>query len=326
MTDQLGLFGSDPPPSVRAVGPAEAPQELRALAGRLPRGARLGTSSWSFPGWAGLVYDREVSTRILAREGLAAYAKHPLMGTVGVDRSYYRSLEAADFRAYADAVPDGFRFLVKADRLVTSPLDPDAGSVRTRNPLFLDAAWATDVVVGPMVDGLGAKAGPLLFQLSPMPASLVDGPERFASRLATFLEGLPAGPLYAVELRTPALLTPAYVDALETAGAVHCHTVHPAMSGLDEQLRAFPPRQDRPLVARWMLHAGLRYEAARDRYEPFDRLVDEDPTSRSALAEAVVAATTAGSEAFVVVNNKAEGSSPISVERLARAVAERVRA
>ena len=322
MTHQLGLFGDDPPPAARAVGPAEPSAEVVATARRLPRGVLLGTSSWSFPGWTGLVWDREVSQRILAREGLRAYAEHPLHRTVGLDRTYYRSLPAGELRAYADQVPDDFRFLVKADRLVTSPLDPASSSVRERNPLFLDPRWAGEVVVEPLLRGMGPKAGPLLFQFSPFPASLVDGPEAFARRLGRFLEALPAGPLYAVELRTPGLLGEAYVAALRGAGAVHAYTMHPAMSPLDEQLRLLPPGEDGPLVVRWMLHAGLRYEAARDRYAPFDRLVDEDRPSRESIAGAVAAALEAGREAFVVVNNKAEGSAPRSVARLAERIVE----
>jgi uncharacterized protein YecE (DUF72 family) len=321
MTDQLGLFGDDPPPAARSVGPAEPSPETRELARRLPPRLRLGTSSWSFPGWTGLVWDREVSQRILAREGLRAYAEHPLHRTVGLDRTYYRSLPAGELRAYADQVPDDFRFLVKADRLVTSPLDPASSGVRERNPLFLDPRWAAEVVVEPLIRGMGPKAGPLLFQFSPFPPSLVDGPEAFARRLGRFLGALPAGPLYAVELRTPGLFGEAYAAALRQTGAVHAYTVHPAMASLDEQLRLLPPGEDGPLVVRWMLHAGLRYEAARDRYAPFDRLVDEDRPSRASIVGAVAAALEAGREAFVVVNNKAEGSAPRSVARLAERIA-----
>lgn len=322
MTDQLGLFGDDPPPAARAVGPADPSPAARAAARHLPPGVRLGTSSWSFPGWAGLVWDRETSQRILVREGLPAYAEHPLLRTVGLDRTYYRSLPAEELRAYADDVPADFRFLVKADRLVTSPLDPSDSAIRERNPRFLDAAWAAEAVVEPFRDGMAHRAGPLLFQFSPFPASLVGGAEAFAQRLGAFLQALPPGPLYAVELRTDALLTPDYVEALRVAGAVHAYTVHPAMSPLDEQLRRIPPGRDGPLVVRWMLHAGLKYQAARDRYDPFDRLVDEDLPSRSSIAGAVAAALDAGREAFVVVNNKAEGSAPLSVERLAGRIAE----
>ena len=59
------------------MGPAPVSDEVRALGERMPQGLFLGTSSWSFPGWAGLVYDREAAQSMLARQGLAAYAQHP---------------------------------------------------------------------------------------------------------------------------------------------------------------------------------------------------------------------------------------------------------
>ena len=43
------------------VVPASAGEDLIELALRLPATLRLGTSSWSFPGWAGLVYAERVS-------------------------------------------------------------------------------------------------------------------------------------------------------------------------------------------------------------------------------------------------------------------------
>ena len=172
-----------------------------------------------------------------------------------------------------------------------------------------------------MVEGLGAKAGPILFQFSPFSPNLVGGRGRFLERLHTFLSALPAGPLYSVELRTPALLTEEYGSVLEDTGVAHCFTVHPAMSPLAEQLRVIRAYEQPAMVVRWMLHAGLKYEVARDRYEPFDRIVDEDPDSLDRITVAVFDALVAEREAFVVVNNKAEGSSPLSVVRLAKRLA-----
>lgn len=322
MDPQLGLFPQEPaPPDTAFVGPADVPDRLAAIARRLPRDLRLGTSSWSFPGWQGIVYDRAVPQRTLARHGLTAYASHPLLRTVGIDRTYYRPMEAEDFRAYADAVPSDFRFLVKANRLTTSPVDPESYGVRKENPRFLDAAYATEAMVEPMMEGLGAKAGPLLFQFSPMSAGVVGGAERFFERLHAFLDALPRGPLYTVELRTPAFLDDPYVRLLEETGAAHCYNVHPAMAPLSRQLGRISPFHQPALVVRWMLHEGLAYEAARDRYEPFDRIVDEDETSRERIAVAVLDALVAEHSAFVIVNNKAEGSAPLSVCRLAERIA-----
>ena len=80
---QQNLFGAPPPPPEKTVGPAAVADDLQALADRLSPRIRLGTSSWSFPGWEGIVFDRKASTAVLARRGLGAYARHPLLRAVG---------------------------------------------------------------------------------------------------------------------------------------------------------------------------------------------------------------------------------------------------
>lgn len=318
MSVQLGLFpDADPSPRAGPVGPAPPDERIRRLADALPPGLRLGTSSWSFPGWAGTVYDRTATERTLAKAGLPAYAQHPLLRTAGIDRSYYRPIPEAVFRAYAEDVPEDFRFLVKADRRLTSPTDPDAPGRRAANPDFLDPEYAIREVVGPAVEGLGAKLGPLLFQFPPGPAEHFGGPAAFADRLARFLRALPNGPLYAIELRTADLMTDGYAAALESNGAAHGYTVHPAMPPLERQTALVMPHYQPALVIRWMLGSGLAYETARKRYDPFDRLVDEDAPTRHAIALTVLDALIAEREAFVIANNKAEGSAPLTLRCLA---------
>ena len=309
------------PPSRDALA-GDPGDRVRELASSLPAEVRLGTSSWSFPGWAGLVYDRQASERTLARDGLAAYARHPLFGTVGVDRTYYRPMTAEALAEYASSVPDGFRFVVKAHQDVTlRRLRSGSGPHATWEPngRFLDAAYASDAVVAPFVEGLGRRGGAIVFQLSPERVSANEA-ARFPDQIAAFLEALPKGPGYAVEVRSRGLFTDSYLDALAANAAAHCYTVYPSMPSLGEQTaKALPPQQ--PFVlCRWMLHAGQRYEDARRRYAPFDRLVDEDTDSRTAIARAAVDAAAARVPVYVIANNKAEGSAPLSLERLAAEV------
>lgn len=309
--EQFDLFG------VRAgVAPAEADPALRALRRLVPDRIRLGTSSWSFPGWAGVVYAATHSEQALARDGLAAYAAHPLLRAVSIDRTYYASIAEQDYARYAAAVPDDFRFLVKADRLLT---DPEAEA--TTGVHWLDPEHAALAVATPAMRGLGPKLGAIVFQFSPRGAGRHAGPVRFAAMLTDFLGALPRGPVYAVELRTPALMTRAYAAALEHTGTAHCYTVHSSMLPIAEQLRRIPVAANPRLIVRWMLHAGLDYEGAQAQYAPFNRLVDEDPATREMIARACVTAALDERDAIVGINNKAEGSAPLSAFRLAEAIA-----
>ena len=75
-----------------------------------------------------------------------------------------------------------------------------------------------------------------------------------------------------------------------------------------------------PIVARWNLQAGRAYEEARADYFPFDRLVEEDEPTRAAVANLAARAAARGRGVFVTINNKAEGSAPLSVLRLAEVI------
>jgi len=331
---QLELFGPAPGVAAEPERPPEPPapapvsEELRELGARLPPDLRLGTSSWSFPGWTGLVYARAAGPELLAREGLPAYARHPLFRTVGLDRTFYGPVPVETFRAWAAAVPDDFRFLVKAHEALTLPRFPLHERYGARrgedNPTFLDPAYARDAVVAPLVEGLGARAGPLVFQFPPQDVQALGGPSAFADRLHGFLAALPAGPLYAVELRNRELYTAEVADVLEDVGVIPVLSVWRQLPALPQQAWRLRSRAGSALVVRWMLPPELGYEEARQLYAPFDRLVNENPGVRSDIAGLAVEALVEGRPVYVTINNKAEGSAPVSIERLAAAVAARL--
>ncbi|WP_308645952.1 hypothetical protein [Ottowia beijingensis] len=77
-----------------AVGDA-----TRTLAAALPHGLHLGTSSWHFPGWAGLVWGGDYAEATLSKHGLVAYARHPLLRSVSLDRAFYRPSPPPSTRA-----------------------------------------------------------------------------------------------------------------------------------------------------------------------------------------------------------------------------------
>jgi uncharacterized protein YecE (DUF72 family) len=320
--DQLALFAfePEPEPEKRGVEAAAQPEEIEALGRELPQEIHLGGSTWSFPGWAGLVYDRSYPTSKLAREGLAAYARHPLLRCIGVDRTHYAPVEAGELARYREAVPDGFLFLVKAHEACTLARFPDHaryGAQRGQeNALFLDPAYAADQVVAPFVEGIGG-AGALLFQFAPQS---LGSPAAFAGRLHAFLAALPRGPVYAVELRNRELITSDYGDALAAVGACHCHNVHPRMPDIRAQVRLAGTERGPMTIVRWLLGAGMTYEEAGRMYAPFNRLAAPDPASREAVADLGRAAV-AGERPFLcTINNNAEGSAPLSVVELAREV------
>lgn len=309
---------------VNPLAPAPAHLELAAA---LPELARLGTSSWTYPGWNGLVWDGEYSDSQLSKHGLAAYAQHPLFRTVSLDRVFYRPLTAAQYAAYAAQVSDDFRFVVKAPALVTdATVRTETGRAMQANPAFLSPELALQEFALPALQGLGPKLGALVFQISPLPTALHSRMPELLQRLATMLQALPVlasgapDAVVAVEVRDPLWLRPEFAAVLRESKATYCLGLHAKMPPIEGQLPLLRALWPGPLVCRWNLHrmhGAYGYEDAAKLYMPYDRLVDEDLETRTTLARVINATTKAGHHAYVTMSNKAEGCSPLSVAALA---------
>ncbi|MCH8542318.1 MAG: DUF72 domain-containing protein [Alcanivorax sp.] len=327
---QPSLFPDTPDSAGSAVRPAAHAAGLQALAEQLPNGLYLGTSSWHYPGWAALVWDKIYTEAQLSRDGLPAYAQHPLFRTVGVDRGFYTPLTLAQYAAHAAQVPEDFRFVIKAPAQVTDALVRGAGGKgQEPNPLFLDATTAVETFVAPALAGLGPRLGALVFQISPLPRHALGEMPGLIEALHRLLRALPdlkaqaPDAVVAVEVRDPEWLTPDFTAALKDTGATYCLGLHPKMPPIDEQLPILRALWPGPLVCRWNvnpIHGAFGYEQARDKYSPFNKLVDPDLPTRHALAKVIAGTVGRGQKAYVTLSNKAEGSAPLSTEALAEAV------
>ena len=341
--DQLSLFGGgsgDDDGSTRHKSGLVQPHvtdEDRELAARLPRFVRFGTSSWSFPGWTNIVWSGRPSEGELARSGLEAYAQHPLLRAVSLDRSYYGPLRDEDLEGYRgqlviarEKAPSlaPFRMVSKVwDEITTAvyPRHPRYGArAGTKNPHFLDVERFTSEVLAPYRRSFAAEAGPFVFELTPMPQGAVD--ERtLVARVDDFLSRLPApsagGHRWAFELRNAELFGPRWLDMLRANGAAHVLTYWTAMPPLRDQLRAKPITAPFTVV-RLMLPPYTRYASRKADLAPFDKIAEPQPEMREDVVAILRAAAEAGcDEGFVLVNNKAEGSAPLTVREIAKMTA-----
>lgn len=316
---QQDLFGA--PSSEQwadIVRPAPVSAEIERLARRMPENLKLGTSSWSFPGWNGIVYADNYPLKTIAHHGLAAYAQFPLFTGVGLDRTFYSPVGVQELSEYAHVVPDRFRFIVKAYTALTT--DPESARAARNDiaPAFLDASLASGEVIGPLVEAFGPKLGAVLFQFSPLSSLYTRNPQMFIDRLGEFLLALPKGVTYAIELRDPEILGAQYESMLKQAGATHCASVHTRMPPVDQQISG---QADSPLLLRWLVHPTQDYESASIKYAPFDRRVDPDDANLHRIVKLILQALTAKREVHVVAANNAEGSAPLTIVEIARAVA-----
>lgn len=310
-TGQLDLFASEPAESLDTAADA-------ALMERVPRHVRFGTSSWTFPGWAGIVYPGRPATADLVERGLEMYAAHPLFRTVGIDRSYYRPLDQTTLSRYADQLPPGFACVSKVWMEVTSPVRPRS---RAQNPKFLDVRHFTEHVLRPLERAFMDHVGPLVLEFPPSTGQRL-GPDDFARRLDVFLQAAPRGFSYAVELRNRELLTPRYLDVLARHGAAHVLSFWEAMPSIGVQMD-HPGILPAPfVVCRLLIPPGRRYEERKRSLSPFDAVVDPQHGMRADVVRLIRICEELGKVVFVIVNNKAEGSSPLTIRALTELAAK----
>ena len=133
----------------------------------------------------------------------------------------------------------------------------------------------------------------------------------------TFLSQLPRRYRYAVEVRNPLILTPPYKDILDAHGVSHVYNHWTAMPPLAHQHRKLSSTFTAPFVVlRLLTPLGMSYEAAVKRAEPYNRIVQELPDMRTDTIALVRQAVAQQRTAYILVNNRSEGSAPLSAQAL----------
>jgi uncharacterized protein YecE (DUF72 family) len=293
---------------------------LEQLAARIPPGVRFGSSTWNYPGWRGLVYHQDYGPKGAAAQMLKEYAAFPLFGTVGVDSSYYGPPTESVLRSYADNLPPGFPCISKVWGQITvhtftKAQDPDrAGKI---NPDFLNPDLFIEEIYQPYQRHFAENTGPFVFEFQTIAKYSGMNPQRFATHLDEFFSALPRDADYAVEVRNEEYLTPMYFAVLREHGVAHVFNSWTRMPPIGHQLDLPGSITGRFIIARALLRPGRTYNEAVDAFAPYDRIREPNPKLRRDLARLVDTAVQTRVPAYLLVNNRAEGSAPLTIAAVA---------
>ena len=156
----------------------------------------VGTSGYSYKEWKGSFYPEDLA----ASDMLRYYSEN--LPAVEINNTFYRMPKAEMLARWAETVPDGFVFALKASQQIThrkrlkDAADPTAYFFQTATTL-------------------GDRLGPVLFQLPP-------NFKKDLPRLAAFLALLPAASRAAFEFRHESWFDDAVFSALREKGAALC--------------------------------------------------------------------------------------------------------
>jgi len=156
----------------------------------------IGTSGWVYPHWRLNFYPQDLAEP----DWLGFYAE--ALDCVELNRSFYRLPSQQNIKEWLETTPDNFQFAVKASRYIThikKLKDPD----KTLKALL------------EVIEGLGEKLGPILFQLPPHWSANRE-------RLSAFLKAVPEDIQVAVECRDHSWHSDEIMDCLAEFNAAFC--------------------------------------------------------------------------------------------------------
>jgi len=280
-------------------------------------GIYVGTSSWKYEGWLGLLYTPErymtrgkLSRAKFEKTCLAEYAE--VFRTVCLDAGFYQFPSAKMLDGYLSQVPGDFRMSLKVTEDITVRKFPNlprygrrAGQVNER---FLDADLFISAFLGP----LGThrpQIGTVIFEFSHFHPGEIERGRDFVEGLDDFFGKLPKGWDYSVEIRNESFLRPEYFDALRRHGVAHTFNSWSRMPPVGEQMSMPGSFTADFTAARFLLKPGRNYEQAVEKFQPYTEVKEEYTEGRMALIDLLTTPAKLGrpGRRFLYVNNRLEG-------------------
>jgi uncharacterized protein YecE (DUF72 family) len=283
-------------------------------------GVYIGTSSWKYPGWRGMLYDEarylyrgKFAVSRFEKNCLAEYAE--VFKTVCVDAAFYKFPDEKYLTGLIEQVPEDFKFAFKVTDEITIKKFPNLPRHGARagkpNDHFLNAGLFTNAFLKPC-EPFRKNIGLLMFEFTRFWPSDYEHGRDFIGDLDKFLGKLPADWPYAVELRNKHWLQPDYFQCLARHKVAHVFNSWDAMPPVSEQM-ALPGSRTNPKLcaARFLLKPGRKYEEAVKTFQPYDKVKAPNPEARAAGKTLIAAGKTTEPDrkTFIYVNNRLEGNA-----------------
>jgi uncharacterized protein YecE (DUF72 family) len=321
----LAIAAMDSSPSTANTFPLELLR--KRVAALASQGIYIGTSSWKYEGWLGLIYSPEKYLRYF-KEGppknlkgrfektcLAEYAQ--TFKTVCLDAGFYQFPSTQMLEGYFSQVPMDFRLSIKVTEDITILRFPDLPRYGSRagqaNPRFLNADLFVTSFLGPL-EPYRERVGTIIFEFCHFHPGDWERGREFVAHLDAFLGKLPKGWDYSVEIRNESLLHPRYFEVLKSHNVAHTFNSWSRMPPVVEQVRAVGSETADFVTARFLLKPGRSYEQAVKAFQPYREIREPNLEAREGLLQLLKPERFTGTRRrYIYVNNRLEGSAPWTI-------------
>jgi uncharacterized protein YecE (DUF72 family) len=276
---------------------------------------RIGTCSWKYDSWKGIVYKDKDKI-----DYLAEYSRQ--FNTVEIDQWFWSLFEgkkpilpkSSDVKVYANSVPDDFKFTIKIPNSVTLThfYSSNKKEATKSNPYFLNIELFESFLQ--LIEPMRNKVGVLMFQFEYLNKQKMSGLTEFIDRLESFVESMDNKYIYGIEIRNPNFLKKSFFEFLTRNKLTMIFLQGYFMPPVWEVFKEFKDYIKSPTIIR--LHGPDRSGIEKKTGGIWNQIVEPKDDEIDKIAEMIFYLTTKQVDIFANINNHFEGSAPLTIKKL----------
>lgn len=276
---------------------------------------RIGTCSWKYDSWQGLIYPLKKSFNYLEE-----YSKS--YNTVEIDQWFWSLFDSKapvmpkqqDVIDYSKSIPDNFKFTIKIPNSITLThyYNKNKNIQIKPNPYFLNAELFNSFIdkLNPMQN----KIGVLMFQFEYLNREKISGLTELLERFEVFIDSIDRKYPLAVEIRNPNYLKKQFFDFLNKndLAMVFIHGYY--MPPIWEVYNEFKEEIKSRVVIR--LHGPDRNTIEQKSGGFWNKIIFSRDEELDKISEIIFSLNNKETDIFVNVNNHFEGSAPLTIKKI----------
>ncbi len=280
---------------------------------------RIGTCSWKYDSWKGIIYPDKDKFNYLEE-----YSKH--FNTVEVDQWFWSLFESqkpvlpkeSDIKNYAQSVPNDFRFTIKIPNSLTLThyYNKSKSEPLKVNPFFLNKDLFIKFLES--LTPMNKKIGMLMFQFEYLNKQKISGLTEFVDRFEGFIESADNKFLYGIEIRNPNFLKKPFFEFLKRNSISMVFLQGYYMPSVWNVFNEYKDYISSPTVIR--LHGPDRSGIEKKTGGIWNEIVEPKDDEIDKISEIIFYLNKKEIDVYVNVNNHFEGSAPLTIEKIKKKI------
>ncbi len=283
---------------------------------------RIGTCSWKYDSWRGLVYSEKSKINYLQE-----YSEH--YNTVEIDQWFWSLFgqnkvalpSPKTIDEYTESVPDDFRFSTKLPNSLSlthfyrekksDPLIP--------NPYFLSKELFLQIYQ--LFKEFGSKLGPMMLQFEYLNKQKMSSQQEFLSGLKSFVIEVGETDNLAVEIRNPNYLNETFFEFLSEHKIIPVLLQGYYMPPITDVYKKYGSSINDKVMIRLLGpdRKGIEEKSGGD----WNRILEPKDDEVRAIVDMMIDLLSREVDVYMNVNNHFEGSAPLTIDKIRELLAAR---